>query len=186
VLENRDDLPRGVRELIDSAAILPRDITAVALGIGPGSFTGLRVGAAFAKGFARGAGCAVWPVPSLQIFAANVQGQSDLICAVSHARKLHLHAATFHGKSLELTAAARVIPHDDLPRFVSSGLLVGPGTQSLAPDLHAQLRQHISDDPAVHRAHTVQLARLARELWEGKAPPALRDILPVYGLEFGQ
>ena len=72
-IPNRDDFARTVESMLRDCNIAPREFAAIAIGCGPGSFTGLRVGYAFAKGFAFGVQIPVWPVSSLQLVAANAR-----------------------------------------------------------------------------------------------------------------
>jgi tRNA threonylcarbamoyladenosine biosynthesis protein TsaB len=58
-------LPDAIEEVLDEIGAGWRDLTAIAVGAGPGSFTGVRVAAATANGIAHALGCPVWPVSSL-------------------------------------------------------------------------------------------------------------------------
>ncbi|HVA81218.1 MAG TPA: tRNA (adenosine(37)-N6)-threonylcarbamoyltransferase complex dimerization subunit type 1 TsaB [Candidatus Binataceae bacterium] len=62
-------LAGAVDDLLATAGITIRELGAIAVGIGPGSFTGLRIGVSYAKGIAFGAGCAIAGVPSLDAIA---------------------------------------------------------------------------------------------------------------------
>lgn len=62
-------LPR-LLALLERENVTLRAVTGVAVGIGPGSFTGLRVGLALAKGLAAGLGVAIVGVPSLEAWLA--------------------------------------------------------------------------------------------------------------------
>jgi tRNA threonylcarbamoyladenosine biosynthesis protein TsaB len=64
-------LPR-LLELLDQRAASLHDITGVAVAIGPGSFTGLRVGVALAKGLAVGVGCPIVGIASLDAWLLAV------------------------------------------------------------------------------------------------------------------
>jgi tRNA threonylcarbamoyladenosine biosynthesis protein TsaB len=61
----------AVQEVLEEAGLAPRGLGAILVGQGPGSFTGVRVAAATAKGLAAAAGADVWPISSLLAAAAS-------------------------------------------------------------------------------------------------------------------
>jgi tRNA threonylcarbamoyladenosine biosynthesis protein TsaB len=72
-----------------------RDIHGLALSIGPGSFTGLRIGLSTVKGLAYGWRLPVVGVSTLLAHAARVTDYNGLICALLDARKSEVYAALF-------------------------------------------------------------------------------------------
>ena len=66
-------LPIYVKEILKNTNIKPNMINAVAVSIGPGSFTGLRIGLSFAKGFAMAHSLPILPVPTMQSIAFGLQ-----------------------------------------------------------------------------------------------------------------
>ncbi|MGH7579075.1 MAG: tRNA (adenosine(37)-N6)-threonylcarbamoyltransferase complex dimerization subunit type 1 TsaB, partial [Gemmatimonadales bacterium] len=68
------------------------DLSGVLVSDGPGSFTGLRVGAAVGKALARARALPLWTAPSLMVRAAGVAGAGRLVLAVSDALRGDLYA----------------------------------------------------------------------------------------------
>ncbi len=88
-----------VEEVLAAAAWSAADLDLIAVSIGPGSFTGLRVGLSVAKGLVVAAGCEVVGVPTLealaQVAARREGADGKTICPVLDARKGEVYAARF-------------------------------------------------------------------------------------------
>ncbi len=76
--QNRHLLPT-VERLIRECGLTPRSLTHIAVGVGPGSYTGLRVGLTAAKTLAYALGCSLVAVPTFAAVAADVPGTVDVI-----------------------------------------------------------------------------------------------------------
>jgi len=92
-----------VQQLFDMLEMQPGDIDYIAVSVGPGSFTGLRIGVSAAKGIAYAAGKPMVAVPTLEGLAYNLQGADGLICAILDARNNQVFGQIFRG-------AADIIP----------------------------------------------------------------------------
>ncbi len=80
-------LPVYFRELSELNQHLLQYISAIAVSIGPGSFTGLRIGLSYAKGLAYSRGLPIIPVPTLLSLADGCSGnhqKSYRVCLYSH------------------------------------------------------------------------------------------------------
>jgi tRNA threonylcarbamoyladenosine biosynthesis protein TsaB len=85
----------GVRDLLKKESINQRDISALAVSVGPGSFTGLRVGLTMAKTFAYHLSIPIYTVSSLMVLAVSAEEQGGPIAAIMDARKGEVYGAYF-------------------------------------------------------------------------------------------
>lgn len=85
----------SIEWLLDTSRIPIEEIDAFAVSIGPGSFTGLRIGLSTAKGFAYATGKPLVPVPTLDAFARTLPFCTHIICPLLDARKNEVYAALY-------------------------------------------------------------------------------------------
>lgn len=105
------------------------DIGLVAVNVGPGSFTGVRIGVATAKGLALPGRIPCAPVSTLESIAENVKGLPGTVCALMDARRNQFYYALFQNSG-RLTADAAGSFEEILARFPEGGdvWLCGDGT----------------------------------------------------------
>ena len=93
-----------VQGVLAEAAIEPKDLDAVSLSIGPGSYTGLRIGTSFAKGLCYGSDLKLITIPTLKIIAQNAKEkysieEDALICPMIDARRMEVYCC-FYDRAL--------------------------------------------------------------------------------------
>jgi tRNA threonylcarbamoyladenosine biosynthesis protein TsaB len=91
-----------VDSLLREAALSLSDLSGLAVSIGPGSFTGLRIGLSTVKGLAYGSKIPVVGVPTLFAVAARVSDWDGMICPVLDARKKEVYFAFFRKEAERL------------------------------------------------------------------------------------
>src|SRR3989338_5101174 len=85
----------AVDRLLADAAWAAEDLQGLAVGVGPGSFTGLRLGLSTVKGLALALAVPVAAVPTLDAMAAALPWASLPVCPVLDARKGEVYAALY-------------------------------------------------------------------------------------------
>lgn len=86
-----------IRQLLQDLELSVEDLDAVAVTQGPGSFTGLRIGMATAKGLAQGADKKLITVPTLDCLARNLLHYPGVICPILNAQKKQVYTALYRG-----------------------------------------------------------------------------------------
>jgi tRNA threonylcarbamoyladenosine biosynthesis protein TsaB len=207
--EARDDPPAGAhpghatrllelaRNVLVGAGVAWSGIDRIAVGVGPGTFTGLRVGVATARGLAQSLSVELVGVSSLRALAAaalTAEGSharhGAAVLAVIDARRGEAFAAAYElGESCEPRALAspRALPPQELASVVAqaeevvsgaprSWLAVGDGALRFREHLQAA---GIRTPPDSSPLHLVSAAAIC-ELGAGAATASLREIVPDY------
>ena len=84
-----------IDEIVRMAEVDLTAIDAIAVAGGPGSFTGLRIGSATAKGLGLAMGKPLIHVPSVDAMAYNVYGCEDIICPIMDARRSQVYTGIY-------------------------------------------------------------------------------------------
>ncbi|MBI4847453.1 MAG: tRNA (adenosine(37)-N6)-threonylcarbamoyltransferase complex dimerization subunit type 1 TsaB [Nitrospirae bacterium] len=122
----------SIQWLMNAAGVSINEIDAFAVSIGPGSFTGLRIGLSTAKGFAYATGKPLVPVPTLDAFARTLPFCSYTICPMLDARRNEVYAGLYRwdggicGKVLPETA---ISPAELLQQINGPTVFMGEGAK---------------------------------------------------------
>ena len=172
-----------VEFLLDRFGLTPDDLDALAVSKGPGSFTGVRIGAATVKGLAFGTSLPCVGVSTLEALAYNLIGYDGLICPVMNARRKQVYTALFRAKDGVLE---RILPDqaiaiaeldEKLKEFDEPVRLVGDGY-----DITEELLTHeILPTPIRLRAQSAySVAQVARLLLANGFDGKDTDLAPSY------
>ena len=105
-----------VDALLTMTGIAVEDLDAIAVSGGPGSFTGLRIGSATAKGLALALDIPIISIPTVDGLACNLYGTSDVICPLMDARRSQVYTGlyTFEGDDMVCLSRQKAVAVDDI------------------------------------------------------------------------
>ncbi len=173
-------------DLLKQCSKTVADLEAVAVAEGPGSFTGVRIGVAAAKGLAWGAELPCYGVSTLEAMAVSLGIYEGYVCPCMDARRNQVYNALFYvnrGK-LERIREDRAIALSELKTELEhlSGpiYLVGDGSRLTYKTLSAEIGELIL--PPEHRMHqrAVGVALLAEAKAEACEPGDAAALTPNY------
>ncbi|MET3536942.1 tRNA (adenosine(37)-N6)-threonylcarbamoyltransferase complex dimerization subunit type 1 TsaB [Chryseobacterium limigenitum] len=128
-----ESLHTFVEWALEGAGISMKDIQAVSLGKGPGSYTGLRIGASSAKGFCYGLKIPLVAVNSLETMIEPFLDQNyDYIIPLIDARRMEVYTAVYEGKTGEELSQteAKILDETSFEEFKDKKVLfVGDGAK---------------------------------------------------------
>ncbi|MEW5845167.1 MAG: tRNA (adenosine(37)-N6)-threonylcarbamoyltransferase complex dimerization subunit type 1 TsaB [Bacteroidota bacterium] len=143
-------LPLLINEVLSVAKFTAKQIDAVAVSKGPGSYTGLRIGVSMAKGICYTAGVPLIGVGSLQAMAtglilSNPDLPADaLLCPMIDARRMEVYTALFNSKGEPLTEVnAAIIDDNSFSGYLKNQQVIFFGDGS------AKCKQVINDRNAI-------------------------------------
>lgn len=144
-------------QLLQNCGLTPQDIDAVGVAAGPGSFTGVRIGVAAAKGLAWGAELPCCGVSTLAAMAVGLGVWQGYVCPVMDARRGQVYNALFHvdcGKYTRIRDDRAISLRDlaeDVKNLAGPIFLVGDGSVLCYNTLSEMLPALVL--PPEHRMH---------------------------------
>jgi tRNA threonylcarbamoyladenosine biosynthesis protein TsaB len=196
-----------VQETMKIAGVDFADLRRIAVTIGPGTFTGVRIGLAMARGLGVSLSIPIIGINSLAAIAANEKLNDQPIAVAADARMDEIYFAAFDRAGHELSPPA-VLPLDDVQMPASPCLVLGTGADLLLKKLgrHPHLRSSAGDMP--NAANFVRIAatmpadanppeplylrapdvkpQAAKLSFSGAGPPAAKLLAEIHGECFVQ
>jgi tRNA threonylcarbamoyladenosine biosynthesis protein TsaB len=176
----------GVDRILQETGIDWPDVDAVAVSLGPGSFTGLRIGLATAKGLAMAGGAKLIGVGTLDGLAAQLYAAGEvLICPVLDARKKEVYCSFYRCDSLGIPRRLEeylvISPEALCARIAEPVVLLGDGAELYGDLFREKLVDLLRMPPAnVYFPRAAAIGLLALDKWQQKEflDPAAAE--PIY------
>ncbi len=152
-ITHSERLMATVDRVLKDARMSLKDIEGFAISIGPGSFTGLRVGIATVKGLAFATDLPVAAVPTLKALAWNLYYSSYPICPLQDAKKKEVYAALyrFEGTTLVQTMDERAISIVELSRMMTGPVVfTGEASVVFRPEIESVFGTRANFAPISH------------------------------------
>ncbi len=169
-----------ILDLLASHDVALLELSGLAFGSGPGSFTGLRIGCSVAQGMALGLNCRIAPVGTLEALA--LQADSDRVIAALDARMGETYFSVYerHGAALRAVIEPCLLGPGTLPRLEGGNWTgIGSGFDRLD-----YVKQHFAGSVCNVLSDRFpsarEVARLALRSFARGAEVAPEDALPMY------
>lgn len=178
-----------IESVLTQARVGLSDIAGIAVSIGPGSFTGVRIGLSIVKGLVYGWDLPVVGISTLHACAASIPCSEDLICPLLDARKKEVYMALFRrqGGQLERVTEDLVLPVIVAIQKIAEHAqttpcrLVGEGATVYAPAFQSALGAQVRVDRARRqRSVAAGVAHLGARRIQRCETDELAGLLPVY------
>lgn len=163
-----------IDEIVKRIGVELETFDAIAISKGPGSFTGLRIGSATAKGLGQALSLPLVEVPTLEGLAYNVAGFDGLICPCMDARRNHVYGAayTFDNETVKEVSTTELIEANAYVEKMACLALkmnlklffLGDGVSVLSEALNQLKQPYIiaTENNNTHRAASVAKAAAVR------------------------
>nr|WP_303652833.1 tRNA (adenosine(37)-N6)-threonylcarbamoyltransferase complex dimerization subunit type 1 TsaB [Paludisphaera mucosa] len=179
------DLIPCIRTLLEQAGIRPLELGTIGVGLGPGSYTGLRIGLTAARTLAYAAGARLVGFDSLEALAGNAPESATRVLVVGDAQRGDLYAAEFSreapGAPLVARGPTRIEPLSEWSSRVEAGdFVLASGLKSPAMRSSLAALAAIDLDDPIHRATGRGLVELTLRLAENGPPGDLWGLEPNY------
>ena len=183
-----DSIIPSIDRTLKRAKLTLDAVDGFAVGLGPGSFTSLRVGLSTIKGFCLALGKKVVGLSSLDVIAHNVSATPlQDICVITDARRNMVYAAVFRSEKggLKRVGPYHLLEIKDLfPKITKDTIFVGDGIalyRAVIETYFAKTRRAVSfAQESLWRPKAEKLALLARERFAKKRTDDINTLVPLY------
>ncbi|MDC7999415.1 tRNA (adenosine(37)-N6)-threonylcarbamoyltransferase complex dimerization subunit type 1 TsaB [Aequorivita todarodis] len=119
-----------IAEVLKEAKIDKKQLNAVAVSKGPGSYTGLRIGVSAAKGLCFALDIPLISVPTLEVMAQQAQDENCVIVPLLDARRMEVYSAVFNSEKKQIRETkAEILNGNSFKDYLEAGktLFIGDG-----------------------------------------------------------
>ena len=162
-------------------------LDAIAVSAGPGSFTGLRIGSATAKGLGLALNKPLIHVPTVDALAYNLWGTDKLICPLMDARRQQVYTGLYEflGEEFHIILEQCAIGIDKIIEKVNEMgrpvIFLGDGIDVFAEEIKEQCKVPFSFAPAgMNKQRAASVALLGKELYEKGKTVSAAEHAPDY------
>lgn len=178
-------LLKSIDYLLKESRCSMEELDGWAISLGPGSFTGLRIGVSTVKGLAYATGKPVVGVPSLDVLATQISPTPYLICSILDARKEEVYSAFYRYDEANLLQRCSkyqaIKPKDLVKRINEKVILVGDGVKTYRWVFENSLPSlALFPDPSLHLPHGSTVARLGGDLLLKGISLDVKTFTPIY------
>ena len=176
----------SMEALLKERNLTAADLSAVAVSIGPGSFTGIRVGIATAEGLCLPSNLLAFGIPTLDGLAENLHAaglKGDALCLVDAQRgECFVGHYNIDDEGFRAVTPPQILGVDRLDSIIRErAWIVGPGALKYEKLLHESLgTRGLFAFNAQHQPSAMSIARIAYRQWQSGQRPTLDQLKPLY------
>ena len=174
-----------IQKVVKKTSLNLREIDAVAVSKGPGSYTGLRIGVSVAKGLCYALDIPLIAVDTLQAMALHPKLSADLFCPMIDARRMEVYTAIYDAQNTMVAPIiAKIIDDTSFSDYLQKGKVVffGDGAAKCKEVLGGHENAIFSEEglPSAQYINQIALEKFNRQKFENVAyfePYYLKDFI---------